>query len=96
MSEKNTIEYYDDFAGWYEKERKQGYHAMLDALELEVITPLAEGKDVLEVGAGTGLIMEGLNGVPKSLVGLDISPALVDPRGRSRRRLAADGGAASR
>lgn len=77
MTEKNTIDYYDDFSDWYENERKQGYHAMLDELELEVLAPFAEGKEVLEVGAGTGLIMAGLGNAPKRLVGLDISPGML-------------------
>lgn len=77
MTNKNVIDYYDDFAGWYERERKHGYHAMLDRLELEVIRPLAEGRDVLEVGAGTGLIMDGLGKAPKKIVGLDISSGML-------------------
>ena len=81
MTNKNTIDYYDDFAGWYERERKHGYHAMLDTLELDIIKPLAEGKEVLEVGAGTGLIMQGLGGAPKRLVGLDISGGMLKQAG---------------
>jgi ubiquinone/menaquinone biosynthesis C-methylase UbiE len=77
VTDKQTIDYYDDFAGWYENGRQRGYHAMLDALELEVLTPYAEDKDVLEVGAGTGLIMAGLNAMPRSLVGLDISAGML-------------------
>jgi SAM-dependent methyltransferase len=77
VTNKDTIDYYDDFSGWYERERKHGYHAMLDQLELQVIRPYAEGKDVLEVGAGTGLIMEGLGSAPKKLVGLDISKGML-------------------
>ena len=83
MTNRNTIEYYDDFAGWYERERKHGYHAMLDQLELAVIRPLAAGGDVLEVGAGTGLIMEGLGNTPNSLTGLDISGGMLQ-RARER------------
>ncbi len=75
---KDTIDYYDDFSNWYEKERKQGYHAMLDKLELDIISPLAIGKDVLEVGAGTGLIMEGLKDAPKTLTGIDISKGMLE------------------
>ncbi len=77
MTEKQTIDYYDDFSGWYENERKRGYHAMLDDLELAVLAPFAGGKEVLEVGAGTGLIMAGLNGAPRRLVGIDISAGML-------------------
>ncbi len=77
MTNQNTIEYYDDFSSWYENERKHGYHAMLDRLELEVIRPFAVGGDVLEVGAGTGLILEGLGDAPKTKIGLDISPGML-------------------
>lgn len=76
-SDKNTISYYDEFSDWYELERHHGYHAMLDRLELEVVKPLATDNDVLEVGAGTGLIMQGLKGIAKRQVGLDISPGML-------------------
>jgi SAM-dependent methyltransferase len=74
---KETKEYYDDFSTWYENERHHGYHAMLDELELNVLLPLADGKDVLEVGAGTGLIMQGLKQIARRMVGLDISTGML-------------------
>ncbi|MCP4604150.1 MAG: methyltransferase domain-containing protein [Proteobacteria bacterium] len=74
---KQIKEYYDDFSTWYERERHHGYHAMLDRLELEVLTPLAVDKDVLEVGAGTGLLMQGLAQTARRLVGLDISAGML-------------------
>ena len=77
MSESETKNYYDDFSGWYERERHHGYHAMLDELELEVLLPLARGREVLEVGCGTGLIMRGLAGAADRLVGLDLSPGML-------------------
>lgn len=70
--------YYDDFAGWYENERHHGYHAMLDELELDIIRPLARDGKVLEVGCGTGLIMKGLESTASSMVGLDISPGMLE------------------
>jgi ubiquinone/menaquinone biosynthesis C-methylase UbiE len=70
-------DYYDDFSRWYERERHHGYHAMLDQLELDVIRPFARGKDVLEVGAGTGLILQGISGSARSLTGLDISQGML-------------------
>ena len=77
MKNKETIDYYDDFSGWYERERKHGYHAMLDMLELGVLEPLTVGKSVLEVGAGTGLILEGLGDAPARKVGIDISSGML-------------------
>ena len=50
--------YYDDFAGWYERDRHLPYHRMLDDLEVELVERYATGKDVLEVGCGTGLILD--------------------------------------
>jgi SAM-dependent methyltransferase len=50
---------------------------MLDELELEVLRPYAQDREVLEVGAGTGLIMEGLGRAPKRLVGMDISSGML-------------------
>ena len=37
--------YYDDFAGWYERERGKGYHRMLDDLEVELPTAAAETQE---------------------------------------------------
>jgi ubiquinone/menaquinone biosynthesis C-methylase UbiE len=77
VKNKETIDYYDDFSDWYERERGHGYHAMLDSLELDIIRPFAESGEVLEVGVGTGLILEGLGAGPKKKVGIDISPGML-------------------
>lgn len=77
MKEAKTKTYYDDFSKWYEKERHHGYHAMLDSLELDVLKAYATGKDVLEVGCGTGLIMEGVRPYCRSLVGVDLSQGML-------------------
>ena len=58
MSRLDNRAYYDDFAGWYERERHLPYHRMLDDLEVELVERYARGKDVLEVGCGTGLILD--------------------------------------
>lgn len=73
----DTKKYYDEFANWYENERHHGYHAMLDDLELEVLRPYAGGREVLEVGAGTGLIMKGLMPHAKKIIGVDISAGML-------------------
>jgi ubiquinone/menaquinone biosynthesis C-methylase UbiE len=77
MNNKAGQDYYDDFAATYEDERHRGYHAMLDELELEIVRPLAKEARVLEIGAGTGLIMNGLRDTAKHLTGIDISKGML-------------------
>ncbi|MBN2719125.1 MAG: class I SAM-dependent methyltransferase [Deltaproteobacteria bacterium] len=74
----NNQTYYDDFAGWYENERGKGYHALIDRLELDIIRPLISGRDVLEVGCGTGLIMKEIQHQVKSIKGIDISEQMLE------------------
>lgn len=69
--------YYDDFSTGYERERGHGYHRMLDGLELDVVRPLATGRDVLEAGCGTGLILRELASAARRACGFDLSPGMV-------------------
>jgi ubiquinone/menaquinone biosynthesis C-methylase UbiE len=75
--EANNRAYYDDFSDGYERERGVGYHRMLDDLEMQVVTPLARGKRVLEVGCGTGLILGRLARHAEHACGMDISPGML-------------------
>ena len=75
---KNNQEYYDEFATWYERERHQGYHAMIDDLELGLIEPHLEGAHVLEVGCGTGLLLQRAAARAASAVGVDLSEGMLD------------------
>lgn len=75
--------YYDDFASWYERERGQGYHRMLDDLEVELVARYGRGKRILEVGCGTGLILERVRGFAAQAVGLDLSAGML-ARARDR------------
>jgi ubiquinone/menaquinone biosynthesis C-methylase UbiE len=76
-SDANGRAYYDDFSGGYEDERGVGYHGMLDELELQVVTKLAEGRRVLEVGCGTGLILRRLAQHASMARGVDFSPGML-------------------
>ena len=69
--------YYDDFAGWYERERHLPYHRMLDDLEVELVARYGAGKDVLEVGCGTGLILDRVAGFARSARGIDLSAGML-------------------
>jgi len=70
--------YYDDFAGWYERERHLPYHRMLDDLEVEIVERYARDKQVLEVGCGTGLILHRVASFAKDARGIDLSAGMLE------------------
>jgi len=80
---RDTRSYYDEFAGWYERERGGGYHRMVDDLELDLVRRYGSGKDVLEAGCGTGLLLERAASFAGRAVGVDLSAGMLD-RARSR------------
>lgn len=69
--------YYDDFAGWYERERHLPYHRMLDDLEVELVERYATGKQVLEVGCGTGLLLDRVAQFAAGARGIDLSGGML-------------------
>src|SRR4051812_16956191 len=69
--------YYDEFAGWYERERHLPYHRMLDDLEVELVERYGTGKDVLEVGCGTGLILGRTARFARRAAGIDLSGGML-------------------
>lgn len=73
----DTRAYYDDFASWYERERGQGYHQMLDDLEVGLVRRYGQGADVLEVGCGTGLILARVAEFAGRAAGLDLSEGML-------------------
>jgi SAM-dependent methyltransferase len=86
-SESDTRAYYDDFARSYETCRAphapRGYHALVDDLEVGLVERYATGKDVLECGCGTGLLLESIARFAKSARGLDLSRGMLE-RARAR------------
>lgn len=76
--ESNNRSYYDSFSGWYERERGRGYHGMLDDLEIDVLAPYARGRDVLELGCGTGLILERVAKLARTAKGIDLSEGMIE------------------
>ena len=77
MTTHTNQTYYDDFAGWYERERHLPYHRMLDDLETDLVERYGTGKDVLEVGCGTGLILGRVRQFAKSASGIDLSGGML-------------------
>jgi ubiquinone/menaquinone biosynthesis C-methylase UbiE len=74
-----TQSYYDRFAETYERERHHGYHRLIDELELGLIRRHGEGKDVLEAGCGTGLLLREAATFSRSAVGVDLSRGMLGP-----------------
>ncbi len=74
---KDNRSYYDAFSARYEVGRDAGYHALVDALTVGFLLPYARGKDVLEVGCGTGLILKESAGVARCAVGVDLSEGML-------------------
>jgi len=83
-----TRAYYDEFASVYEAQRRpncpDGYHALVDDLEVELVERYCRAQDVLECGCGTGLLLERMARVARSAKGIDLSPGMLE-RARARR-----------
>jgi ubiquinone/menaquinone biosynthesis C-methylase UbiE len=75
----STQQYYDRFAHTYERERHQGYHKLIDELELDLIRRYGTGRNVFEAGCGTGLLLDEATRVARSAVGLDLSNGMLKP-----------------
>jgi ubiquinone/menaquinone biosynthesis C-methylase UbiE len=79
--EQETRAYYDEFSRAYENQRRpnapDGYHAMIDDLEVEITERYGAGRDVLECGSGTGLLLERIARFARSARGIDLSPGML-------------------
>jgi ubiquinone/menaquinone biosynthesis C-methylase UbiE len=87
MALRDTRAYYDEFAHQYEAERRPnrpaGYHALIDDLEVELVQRYGAGKDVLECGVGTGLLLDRIARFARTAKGIDLSPGMLQ-RARAR------------
>jgi ubiquinone/menaquinone biosynthesis C-methylase UbiE len=80
--EQATRAYYDEFSQRYEAERRpnrpDGYHALVDDLEVELVERYAAGRDLLECGTGTGLLLERFRRFARTAKGIDLSPGMLE------------------
>ncbi len=72
-----TRRYYDTFSERYEAHRHAGYHRWLDTRTVALLRPHVEGRRVLEVGCGTGLLLREVATDAKDAVGLDLSQGML-------------------
>ncbi len=86
-SRESNRTYYDAFAAGYEKHRGEndpgGYHELLDELETEFVRRFGSGRNVLEIGCGTGLLLQRIARFAREAKGVDLSPGMLE-RARAR------------
>ncbi|HXS80862.1 MAG TPA: methyltransferase domain-containing protein [Gammaproteobacteria bacterium] len=70
--------YYDEFARHYDDRRARGYHKLIDDQATGLVRRVGEGKTLLEVGCGTGLILERVAKFARRAEGVDVSPGMVE------------------
>ncbi len=77
-----TRAYYDEFSRGYEAQRRpndpHGYHALVDDLEVSLTERYARGKELLECGCGTGLLLERMARFTSKATGIDLSPGMLE------------------
>lgn len=80
--EIRSRDYYDEFSKTYDARRGQrepgGYHDLIDDLEVGLVERFARDRDVLEVGCGTGLLLERFARFARNAVGIDLSPGMLE------------------
>lgn len=76
-SPMHNRDYYDEFSHRYEERRHHGYHVLIDTLEIDLALRFATGRDVLEAGCGTGLILRALSEKARRAVGVDLSAGML-------------------
>ena len=69
--------YYDAFATTYDDGRDRGYHKLIDDQAAALVQRVGEGRELLEVGCGTGLILERVARFAKRAEGIDLSPGML-------------------
>ena len=73
--------YYDAFAERYDERRggaePNGYHDLVDDLEVEMVERFGRDREVLEVGCGTGLLLSRFAGFAKRARGIDMSQGML-------------------
>jgi len=85
-SNASSRDYYDAFSEAYDRGRSRGYHRLIDEQAAELVRrayEANEGERVLEVGCGTGLILERVGRFAPRALGVDLSGGML-ARARAR------------
>ncbi|MBU0612707.1 class I SAM-dependent methyltransferase [Patescibacteria group bacterium] len=77
-SYEKTESYYNKYGTWYDKERIKGYYEMINKKEIEIVEKYGRDKDILEIGCGTGIILNEVNKFAREANGIDLSPGMLE------------------
>jgi ubiquinone/menaquinone biosynthesis C-methylase UbiE len=77
-SYEKTEDYYNKYGTWYDDERIKGYYEMINKKEVEIVEKYGKDKKVLEVGCGTGIILNEVNKFTSVANGIDLSPGMLE------------------
>lgn len=77
MAVTDNRSYYDQFAEGYDSGRDVGYHKLIDDQAAALVRRVGDGRRVLEVGCGTGLVLERIARFASVAVGVDLSPGML-------------------
>ncbi len=69
--------YYDEFSKSYDRTRQGEYHRFLDDSALSLLAPYLPCESVLEIGCGTGRLLERVAARAKQATGVDLSPGML-------------------
>ncbi|TPV93812.1 MAG: class I SAM-dependent methyltransferase [Myxococcales bacterium FL481] len=69
--------YYDAFSVGYDDDRETGYHQLIDDQAAALVQRVGTARSVLEVGCGTGLILQRVAAFARRAQGIDLSPAML-------------------
>ena len=70
--------YYDKYGESYHKERDNTYYySFINEIETELVGEYGKGKKTLEIGCGTGIILNGVSKFAEEAWGMDLSTGML-------------------
>jgi len=73
----DNTRYYDAFSSTYDQGRDRGYHKLIDDQAASIVRRVGQGGTALEVGCGTGLLMQRVARFAAHVRGIDVSPGML-------------------
>lgn len=78
MREYNNVKkYYDNYGSWYDDERIKGYYSFINDIELNAVKIYGKNKRILEIGCGTGIILNNVQKFAQKAYGIDLSSGML-------------------